>query len=290
MVSAAAFVAVSSSVGAWALTSADEPAANGSHTAARNGSTSADAGTRAEAPTPNQGTVTSAAAHKNVLKAGQALKPGKQLRSTNGSYRLIQQTDGNLVLYKGRTPLWSSVTGRHPGAYSTMQTDGNLVVYGKNRKPLWSSNTAGNPGAWLAVQDDGNLVIYGKNKKALWGRNLYVTLLPPNTLLKAGQGIRSQNGRYYLVQQTDGNLVLYKGAWNGPKTALWSTVTGGHPGAFTVMQGDGNLVVYGKDKKPLWHTGTAPHKGAYLMMQDDGNLVVYSTSKKPLWSSKTAGK
>ena len=46
-------------------------------------------------------------------------------------------------------------------------------------------------------------------------------------------------GTLRLIQQGDGNLVLYQGG-----KALWSTRTGGHPGAQTVLQGDANLVVY----------------------------------------------
>jgi hypothetical protein len=47
--------------------------------------------------------------------------------------------------------------------------------------------------------------------------------------------------------QTDGNFVVYQGT-----KPLWSTSTGGHPGASLAVQDDGNLVVYGKDKKVLW--------------------------------------
>lgn len=51
--------------------------------------------------------------------------------------------------------------------------------------------------------------------------------------------------------QTDGNLVLYAPY----ETALWSSVTGGHPGAYLAVQNDGNLVVY-EGPKSLWSSGT----------------------------------
>jgi hypothetical protein len=74
-----------------------------------------------------------------LVKGGQILKPGKFVRSPNEKYGLVQQTDGNLVLYQGKKALWSTATGRHPGAASIMQTDGNLVVYSKDKKVLWAS-------------------------------------------------------------------------------------------------------------------------------------------------------
>ncbi len=53
------------------------------------------------------------------------------------------QDDGNLVLCDGAgKALWASGTDHHPGAYATMQTDGNLVVY-QGSTPLWASKTNG---------------------------------------------------------------------------------------------------------------------------------------------------
>ena len=50
------------------------------------------------------------------------------------------------------------------------------------------------------------------------------------------------------------------------------------------MQGDGNLVIYGKNKA-VWSTGTsgkgtAPYK---LVMQGDGNLVIYDKNGSAIW-------
>jgi hypothetical protein len=280
IVGGTAFVVASSSLGAWAVTSAGKPTVE-QPKASRKPASTVNSNTQADVASKEKGAVASTS--KDLLKAGQTLKPGQRLTSRNGKYRLLQQKDGNLILSKGTEVIWSSGTAPHSGAYTEMRADGNLVIAGKSKEVIWSSNTAGNKGAYLAVQDDGNLVIYSKTKKALWGRNLYVSFLPPNMQLKPGQGIRSENGQYYLGQQGDGNLVLFKGAFDGPKTPLWSSATAPHSGAYTAMQGDGNLVVLSKDGEPLWHAGTAPSKGAFLAVQNDGNLVVYSATKKVLW-------
>jgi hypothetical protein len=212
------------------------------------------------------------------LNPGQQLKAGDSVRSSGGEYALHQQEDGNLVLYRGKTPLWSSQTGDSPGAFTAMQSDGNLVVY-KGTKPLWASNTGDEPGARLAVQDDGNLVIYA-GKTAVWDRHATISVLAPSYTLKPGEYVRSRNGDYQFVQQEDGNLVLYRAG-----KALWDAKTGGNPGAFTAMQKDGNLVVY-KGTKPLWHSKTGKNPGARLEVQDDGNVVVYDGTRA-LWSTET---
>jgi hypothetical protein len=82
--------------------------------------------------------------------------------------------------------------------------------------------------------------------------------------------------------QSDGNLVLYR---NGDG-ALWSAGTHGNPGAYLVNQTDGNVVVYGPTRA-LWSTRTAGTSGAVLVMQDDGNAVVYAGGG-PVWTSRTA--
>jgi len=52
---------------------------------------------------------------------------------------------------------------------------------------------------------------------------------------------------------------------------------------FAIMQGDGNLVIYGSDPAHqgvfVWNSGVAPGIGQYfVIMQGDGNLVVYKGS------------
>jgi hypothetical protein len=51
------------------------------------------------------------------------------------------QVDGNLVVYDGaRKALWASNTNKHPGSRLVAQDDGNVVVY-SGSTPLWSTNT-----------------------------------------------------------------------------------------------------------------------------------------------------
>jgi hypothetical protein len=96
---------------------------------------------------------------------GTELGPDRQLNSgdwlESGGYRLVMQTDGNLVLYGPGGPLWASYT-RSDGAVLVNQGDGNLVIYTRDRQgTLWSSRTNGRGAGRLVAQGDGNVVLYG---------------------------------------------------------------------------------------------------------------------------------
>jgi hypothetical protein len=52
------------------------------------------------------------------------------------------------------------------------------------------------------------------------------------------------------------------------------------------MQNDGNLVDY-CDGKSVWSSNTGGNPGAYLAFQADGNVVIYSSTNVPLWQSFT---
>lgn len=104
----------------------------------------------------------------NTLRPGDILKPSFILSSNNKVYQLKLQLDGNMVLSKNQTVLWSTSTFGKPIVKCEMQGDGNLVLYGQNETPYWSSNTFGNHAAFLILQDDGNLVIYSKENVPLW--------------------------------------------------------------------------------------------------------------------------
>jgi hypothetical protein len=106
--------------------------------------------------------------------------------------------------------------------------------------------------------------------------------LNPGESLSPNKSIISQDGRFTLILQSDGNLVLY---WTGG-TAIWSTSTVGRAVTNLFMQdSDGNLVINGPDG-PVWASNTVGHPGAFLIVQNDGNAVVYEGGT-PLWATNT---
>ena len=109
---------------------------------------------------------------QGLLPVGFKLEKGQIIHTFNGQYNLQIQGDGNLVLYQGIYPRWSSGTV-NSGAYRFIaQGDGNLVLYRKDGKSVWDSRTHGHPGARLALQEDGNLVLY-HNGSAIWSTGTY---------------------------------------------------------------------------------------------------------------------
>ena len=107
---------------------------------------------------------------RDTLRSGGRLLPGQALTSANNRYRLVYQTDGNLVLYDDleRSAYWSSGTAATSAGQVVMQADGNLVIYDAQVAGRWSSGTAGNSTAFLVLQPDGNLVVYRADNQPLW--------------------------------------------------------------------------------------------------------------------------
>jgi len=112
---------------------------------------------------------TSVNTKKDVLNVGEALLQNQFLQSKDGRFKLILQSDGNLVIYNSDQPIWHSNTWGKP--YITrcvMQSDGNLVLYDNNSIPHWHSNTWGKPITRCVMQSDGNLVLYDNNSIPHW--------------------------------------------------------------------------------------------------------------------------
>ncbi|MDH6145443.1 MULTISPECIES: hypothetical protein [Kitasatospora] len=103
---------------------------------------------------------------------GNCLLPGDQMVSADGAYRLVYQSDGNLVEYdQWGSALWSTSTQGHAPGKAIMQNDGNFVVYDTFQNAVWSSSTNFNcnPSAnWLRLQDDANLVVYRPHGSGAW--------------------------------------------------------------------------------------------------------------------------
>ncbi|HVG92416.1 MAG TPA: hypothetical protein VNB54_13065, partial [Alphaproteobacteria bacterium] len=135
------------------------------------------------------------------------------------------------------TGTWGPGTQGHPGAYAIFQTDGNLVVFSASGVALWSSGTSGTYAERLDLNDDGRIIIW----KSAWnsgtsdGQFNGTTYAHPSCdvglgtgttgLLWSGQCFVSPNGRFELLMQADGNMVIYDRSVT-PNVPIWSTGTG----------------------------------------------------------------
>jgi YD repeat-containing protein len=157
--------------------------------------------------------------------------------------------------------LWSTGTGGTNASSIFMQDDGNLVLYVMR----WLAGTyaAGSPGPFPSSSCSiGNYLIAGQR-------------------INANQCIVSPHGQYFLYMAPDGNFYIYNWA-NG--TAPWGAPTYGHPGAYAILQTDGNLVVYDANNVALWSSGTGGTNAERLDMEDDGRIIIY----KSAWNSGTS--
>jgi RHS repeat-associated protein len=105
------------------------------------------------------------------LLVGGTLGTNQSIWSEDGQFRLIMQTDGNLVIYGPSGVVWASNTSG-ANCRLVLQGDGNLVIYNGNNVATWASATSGRPSGSLVMQNDGNLVIFGNDNSAIWATNI----------------------------------------------------------------------------------------------------------------------
>lgn len=98
-----------------------------------------------------------------------------------------------------------------------------------------------------------------------------------------GDFVRSPDGRFVLVFQDDGNLVLYESGG----VPRWESRTRGVAPGFLLMQFDGNLVIYDAWDGAAWSTGTHNFPGAYLAVQNNGEAAIYNQDGVLLWRTGT---
>ena len=221
------------------------------------------------------------------LHPGGSLAADQYIASPDHRYRLVMQSDGNLVDYADGTAVWSTGTFGNPGARVVMRPDGNLVLYAPGNRAVWNSGswTAGGSSS-LVAHDGGDVTVILPDGRVAWhdGAPGDDRLLGPDTLV-AGQDLTSPDGQYRLDMQGDGNLVEY-----GNGRPLWSSGTDGHAGASASLQLDGNLVVHGADGAVLWSSGTyGAGPGAWLSVQDDGDLTLVTPDGKRRWHTGAPG-
>ena len=213
---------------------------------------------------------------------GASLAKEQEVQSTDGRWKLVHQSDGNVVLYHiaSDSPKWSTETNGKETTSFIFQEDGNLVLYA-GEEAVWSSETNGKDGKKVALQGDGNIVMYTEGGEAVWTSNTDFVHpeLPVDQKLYKHDYLQSANGEFKFTVQGDGNLVLYKG-----DDAKWSSETAGKDMTHFLFQADGNLVLY-NDDEPVWSSGSCGDADKFIV-QDDGNVVLYS-GDEPKWSTGT---
>ncbi len=116
------------------------------------------------------------------------------------------------------------------------------------------------------------------------GCNSIGTTLAANQKLEPNQCLESDGGRFALIMQPDGNLVLQDRGGQ----VLWKNDAFVHANSYLQMQGDGNLVQYNSANAPVWYPPGAFGSGAdHLIVQPDGNVVLYTPDNRAIWHTNT---
>lgn len=120
------------------------------------------------------------------------------------------------------------------------------------------------------------------------------TYLKCGEYLAVNEFLESTNG-YYAVLQGDCNFVIYRSRHFVPRNALWSsnTVRTNCVNPILVNQNDGNVVIYNNGvanaANAIWNTATNSGTQCYrYVMQNDGNLVLYNSANRAVWNSGTS--
>jgi len=246
--------------------------------------------------------------HLFKLSEGGALLQNESLWSFNNKFQLKITPSGNIVIANRNTSqdIWSSNTrGNHSGPFKlVLSNTGNLVLLDKNRTVVWQTNSAGKPNKnyFAFISDKGNLVIYRNEYEAVWDSRgkvqLYKAKISPSfltegTFLKSNFSLYSENKKFTLDLNSNGNLVIYSYPINyyipDGRVQIWSsntTIKGTTPYKFT-LRANGNLVLTDKNGKVIWSTGTRSngYKNYIAKLLNNGLLTIFQ-GNKILWDSK----
>ena len=241
--------------------------------------------TTTTAPMSHLATGTAPPPSTAVLADGATLATGQQLTSPGGGWRLVMQTDGNLVLYGRRGATWQSGTAGSHASRLTMQTDGNLVESTATGKVVWQARSPQAAGVQLVLAADGRVRLVTPNQIVLWNTGVLTgwtpSSMPRGSSLRYGQTLVSANGSYNAAMSLDGNLEVH--ASGG--ALVWQSNTAGQSANALDFQSDGNVVIYGHSGSPLFTTGTGGTIVDHLWLSGRGDLIVSEVNGE-VWDSK----
>lgn len=210
-------------------------------------------------------------------------QPGSTVAtSPNGLYRLVMQTDGNLVTYDNRGKVVFSTGTSAPGHYLDARGNGDLVLVNpKTGQVQWVTPTRG--ATSMVLQDDGNLVIRNSTGQAMYdsfgfsGKHSRVIDTAVKSLAP-GESAYAIRGGYRFTMNANGNLVGYR----KDGTHYFSSKSYG-VNRQLAMQANGNATIM-TGSSTVWSTRTAGNTGAALTLRTDGRLVV-TKGASLLWKS-----
>jgi hypothetical protein len=172
----------------------------------------------------------------NLLHAPQDLLSNQCIISPKGQYILLMNAPAGPLFIDDlsrNVGTWSASGSQNGGVKASLQSDGNFVVYNSSNTALWSSGTAGTGANLLDMEDDGRIILYRPVWQSNTGGGWNFAPVSPHPSCEVGSGTGwtgvlgigqcfvSPNGRFELLMQSDGGLVIYDRSVT-PNKALWS--------------------------------------------------------------------
>ncbi|MFB8171442.1 hypothetical protein ACFC60_26220 [Kitasatospora purpeofusca] len=105
--------------------------------------------------------------------------------------------------------------------------------------------------------------------------------------LATEENLTSSNGRFQLIFQNDGNLVLADLEAGG--VVVWNSASADRGATEARMQEDGNFILFDPSGEAQWATGTDGNDGACVSVTDDGNVVITRDGDGTLWETGPHG-
>jgi len=105
----------------------------------------------------------------------------------------------------------------------------------------------------------------------------HARFLQPGESIVPGTDLHSENNRYVVRMQGDGNFIVYRN--DGSGHAVWSTATIGSGATTATMQWDGNFVLRNGAGQAVWATGTRGRDRTFTLTEF-GQAVVVSPGKR----------
>lgn len=214
---------------------------------------------------------------RTVLEGTTLAQGPRHVAATSTGFRLILQSDGNLVEYLARPgttsqAVWATATST--ATRLVFQGDHNVVLRDAAGHALWATGTAGTAASYFSVYGNGQLVTQDASGR-LWSATGPSLTASPGVLVAAAH---APLGEFWLSVQSDGNLVEYRQTGGGPAPVWWSG-TAGAGAVRLAAQADGDLVLrQAATGRVVWSAGShGPTTYYQLDVQDDANVVLYRT-------------
>ncbi|KAI4353153.1 hypothetical protein L6164_002123 [Bauhinia variegata] len=190
-----------------------------------------------------------------------------------------------------------------PNAKLQLTTDGRLLVQTEEGEEIAIATTTTSSTS-ASMLDTGNFVLYSRNSRVIWQSFNYSTdtilvgqqLSSGQQLVSASSMTNHSSGRFRLIMQNDGNLVLYPvNSASLSSDAYWSSNYLGYNYDYLLLNKTGNLFLVdstGKKADNILYTAKSPFKNNTIYratLDSDGIFRLYAHSEggsnSILWSA-----